>query len=86
MKTITFRNHVVIVTGASSGMGKALSLQLADEEASLSFAARKSERLDALVRECKNRGSSAIAIPTDVSNEQNCQALIEKTIQQFGFY
>ncbi len=47
MKTTTFRDHVVIVTGASSGIGKALSLQLADEEASLSLVARNSERLDA---------------------------------------
>jgi short-subunit dehydrogenase len=40
--------------------------------------------LDALVRDCQNRGGSAIAIPTDVSNEQNCQALIDQTIQHFG--
>lgn len=84
MKTKTFQNHVIIVTGASSGIGKALSLQLADEGARLSLAARNSERLDALVRECQNRGGSAIAIPTDVSNEQNCQALIDQTIQHFG--
>lgn len=84
MKTKTFQNHVIIVTGASSGIGKALSLQLADEGARLSLAARNTERLDALVRECQNRGGSAIAIPTDVSNEQNCQALIDQTIQHFG--
>jgi NADP-dependent 3-hydroxy acid dehydrogenase YdfG len=75
MKTATFQDHVVIVTGASSGIGKALSLQLADEGANLSLAARNAERLDALARECQDRGGSAVAIPTDVSNEQNCQAL-----------
>jgi len=84
MKTKTFQNHVIIITGASSGIGKALSLQLADESANLSLAARNTERLDALVRECQNRGGSAIAIPTDVSNEQNCQTLIDQTIQHFG--
>ena len=50
----------------------------------MSLAARNTERLDALVRECQNRGGSGIAIPTDVSNDQNCQALIEQTIQHFG--
>jgi short-subunit dehydrogenase len=84
VKTKTFRNHVIIVTGASSGIGKALSLQLANEGASLSLAARDTERLDALVKECHNRGGSAIAIPTDVSDEQNCQTLIEQTIRHFG--
>lgn len=84
MKTKTFQNYVIIVTGASSGIGKALSLQLADEGARLSLAARNAERLDALVRECQNRGGSAIAIPTDVSDEQNCQALIDQTVQHVG--
>ena len=84
MKITTFQNNVIIVTGASSGIGKALSLQLADEGARLSLAARNPERLNELVKECQNRGGSAIAISTDVSNEQNCQALIDQTIKHFG--
>lgn len=84
MKTTTFQNHVVIVTGASSGIGKALSLQLAEEGASLSLAARNAERLDELVKECSNRGGSAIAVPTDVAKQKDCQELIEQTMRQFG--
>ena len=70
MKKITFKNHAVIVTGASSGIGKALSLQLAGEGALLSLAARNAKRLDRLVEECQARGGSAIAVPTDVTNQQ----------------
>ena len=84
MKTNSFKEYVVVVTGASSGIGKALSLQLADEGAFLSLAARDSKRLDSLVGECQKRGGSAIAVPTDVADEGQCQNLIEQTIQKFG--
>jgi short-subunit dehydrogenase len=84
MKKITYKNRVVIVTGASSGIGKALSIQLASEGASLSLAARNTERLNSLVEECQERGGSAIAIPTDVTDQQQCQSLIEQTFRQYG--
>jgi short-subunit dehydrogenase len=85
MKKITsFKNQVVVITGASSGIGKALSLQLADRGAFLSLAARDAQRLESLVEECQKRGGSAVAVPTDVSIEEQCQNLIEQTIQKFG--
>lgn len=84
MKTTTFKNQVVIVTGASSGIGKALSLQLASEGAFLSLAARNADRLERLVEECQELGGEAIAVPTDVAQEEQCQGLIEETVRQFG--
>ncbi len=84
MKTLTFKNQVVIVTGASSGIGRALSLQLADEGASLSLAARNAERLERLVEECHKLGGSAIALPTDVASQEQCQGLVKETVRQFG--
>jgi short-subunit dehydrogenase len=84
MKTTTFKNQVVIVTGASSGIGKALSLLLANEGAFLSLAARSADRLERLVDECHELGGAAIAVPTDVENPIQCQSLIEKTFRQFG--
>jgi NADP-dependent 3-hydroxy acid dehydrogenase YdfG len=50
MAKTTFREKTVIVTGASSGIGKAVSLQLADEGAWLALAARDAQRLDELAR------------------------------------
>ena len=70
----TFREKTVIVTGASSGIGEALALRLADEGAWLALAARNAQRLDSLAGECQQRGSRAIAIPTDVADESQCSA------------
>ena len=84
MKTSSFKNHVVIVTGASSGIGKALALQLSTEGACLSLAARNPERLDKLAEECVDLGGQAIPVPTDVADQEQCQRLIEATVLQFG--
>jgi short-subunit dehydrogenase len=84
METTSFKNQVVIVTGASSGIGKALCMQLAQEGACLALAARDAERLDRLAEECHLMGGSAIAAPTDVAEEGQCRELIEKTVSQFG--
>ena len=83
-KTNTFKNQVVVVTGASSGIGKALSFQLANEGAILSLAARNTKQLDIVATECQARGGTAMVIPTDVSDKYDCQALIEQTVKQFG--
>lgn len=80
----TFREKTVIVTGASSGIGKALSLRLSDEGAWLALAARNAQRLDALAGECQQRGSKATAIPTDVADESQCRALIQRTQEMYG--
>lgn len=79
-----FKNHVVIVTGASSGIGRALALRLADQGASLALAARSAERLAALAEECIQRGGKAVPVPTDVSEEEQCQELVERTVHEYG--
>ena len=84
MNTDTFRDKAVIVTGASSGIGKALALRLADEGAWLALAARDAQRLDALAAECQQRGGKAVAVPTDVADESRCKALIERTQGTYG--
>jgi short-subunit dehydrogenase len=84
MTTNTFREKTVVVTGASSGIGKALTLQLADEGAWLALAAREVQRLDTLVLECQQRGGKAIAIPTDVADESQCCTLIQRTRETYG--
>ena len=84
MKKRFFQDQVVIVTGASAGIGKSLALQLADQGAWIVLAARRQDRLEQVAVECRNRGGKALAIPTDVANEAQCKALIEQTIQEFG--
>lgn len=84
MNAGTFVNKAVIVTGASSGIGKALALQLAREGAWLALAARNAERLQSLAQECCQHGAKAIAVPTDVADEAHCRNLVDQTCEQYG--
>jgi short-subunit dehydrogenase len=84
MEMQRFQDNVVIVTGASSGIGKALALRLAGDSALLALAARNAERLAALAAECCRLGGDAVAVPTDVSDEVACRNLIEQTVERYG--
>ncbi len=84
MTTPLFKDKVVIITGASSGIGQALALRLADEGARLVLAARNAERLEAVTATCRLRGAQAIALPTDVADEASCQALIQQGCETYS--
>jgi short-subunit dehydrogenase len=84
MDSKAFRDQVAIVTGASTGIGKALALQLASQGAKVVIAARRADRLEQVAAECRQRGGEALAVPTDVSDEAQCKALVEKTIEKFS--
>lgn len=66
MKTKYFENQTVIITGASSGIGKALALQLASQGAWVALAARNEERLKQIAVDCHQLGGKAIPVSTDV--------------------
>lgn len=84
MKTDAFRGQVVIVTGASSGIGRSLALRLASQGAKVALAARRMERLELVAEECHQHGGKALIVPTDVSDEIQCKTLVEKTMAVFG--
>ncbi len=84
MNANAFRNQVVIITGASSGIGRALALNLARQGARVVIAARRADRLQEVASECQELGGEILAIPMDVSDESQCQALVEKTVTTFG--
>lgn len=84
MNPTAFRGQSVIVTGASAGIGKALALQLARQGAKLAIAARRAERLAQVAAECRALGAEVLVIPTDVSDETQCKALVEQTVTAFG--
>ncbi len=63
----SFLEKVIIITGASEGIGRALALALAPQKPKLVLAARNEQRLNDLARECERAGASASIIPTDVA-------------------
>ena len=79
-----FEGKVAVITGGSRGIGRELAYQLADQGAWLSLAARDAARLDSTAAQCGKRGGRALAIPTDVSEPDQCQNLIMQTVREYG--
>lgn len=84
MKPDIFRDQVVIVTGASSGIGRSLAVQLAGQGAKVVLAARRAQRLEEVAAECRSCGGDILVVPTDVGDEAQCKVLVERTIATFG--
>lgn len=82
--TSVFRDQVVLITGASSGIGAELALQLADVGARLALAARDTTRLTQVAVACRARGGTAIIVPADVTSEADCKAMVDETVRAFG--
>ena len=78
------KDRRIILTGASEGIGRALALALASRGARLALAARDRERLESLAQECRTRGGEALAVPTDVTNQQDLEWLVAETVKSFG--
>lgn len=75
-------NKVVIITGASSGIGYALAKEFAKRGAKLSLAARRIDRLEKLKEELND--TEVFTVKTDVSVEEDCKNLIDATIEKYG--
>ncbi|MER3397474.1 MAG: short-chain dehydrogenase [Chloroflexota bacterium] len=78
------KDLVVIVTGASRGIGAATARLLAEQGARVVLAARSVEALLALEAELKGRGRAALAVPTDVTDSYQLDRLVERTVEVFG--
>jgi NAD(P)-dependent dehydrogenase (short-subunit alcohol dehydrogenase family) len=76
--------RVALVTGASKGIGKAIALALAEDGADVSLAARGPEELEKAAREVDERGRRSLAVPTDVTDAEQCRALVERTTAELG--
>lgn len=77
-------DSVVVITGASSGIGRAAAYAFAREGSRLVLAARSAGPLRTLAEEIERMGTAAIAVPTDVRNEAAVQALARAAVERFG--
>lgn len=75
---------VVVITGASSGLGEAAARHLSADGATVVLGARRTDRIDALAAELAEKGGKALAIATDVSNHEQVKALVDTAIQTYG--
>jgi short-subunit dehydrogenase len=79
-----FKDKVVIVTGASSGIGEAIAREFARNGSRVVLAARSEAKLSAVTKEINSAGGEAIFFKTDVSIEAECKQLIEKTVEKYN--
>ncbi|MFW2389535.1 MAG: SDR family NAD(P)-dependent oxidoreductase [Polyangiales bacterium] len=76
--------RVAIVTGASSGIGRATAHCLAQAGFSVVVAARRADLLERLVAEIQDNGGQALSVPTDLSDAEQTSALVSKSLERFG--
>ncbi|ESY79108.1 short-chain dehydrogenase [Mesorhizobium sp. LNHC221B00] len=81
---LALANKIVIVTGASSGIGRATAKLFAEEGAKLVVAARRQAELDALVAEISDTDGTAVALAGDVRDEAYAKALVDLALEKFG--
>ena len=79
---VSLAGKVALITGASSGIGRALAIALGAEGVSLALAARSVERLEAVKAAAK--APDAISLPTDLTNPANVDAMVRHTLDHYG--
>ena len=82
--TDNIKNKVIIITGASSGIGEITAKRLAQRGALVALGARRKERLDQLVQDIQRVGGQAVAFQTDVTKRVQVEALVKGTVDAFG--
>lgn len=81
---MNFNNKTVVITGASSGIGRALALEFASHGANVAFGARSEKQLAELDQELKAKGAKSAYVKCDVTQEEDCKALIDAAVENFG--
>lgn len=79
-----FTGKVILITGASEGIGRALALELAPDAPRLVLVARSVARLTSVARECRAHGADVIAIPLDLTDPSAGRKLMDATMREYG--
>ena len=78
------KGKTVIVTGAGSGIGRALAVEFAQEGANVVCVGRRKERLDETVKSITSEGRIGLAVATDITQKDQVQRMVEATLDRFG--
>lgn len=79
-----YTGKVILLTGASQGIGRALALELAGQRPVLVLAARDVSALEEVAAECRGLGARVLVFQTDVTDEAQCRALVSRTVAEAG--
>ena len=82
--TNNIEGKVIVITGASSGLGEAAARHLSAEGSTVVLGARRVDRIEAIANELKGGGSKALAIATDVTDHQQVKGLVDTAIKEYG--
>ncbi|MGX2041430.1 SDR family oxidoreductase [Methylocaldum sp. MU1018] len=77
-------DSVIVITGASSGIGRATAMKAAERHATVVLAARQADVLREVARECEQIGGRALAVKTDVTDEEQVRHLAHRAVQAYG--
>jgi NAD(P)-dependent dehydrogenase (short-subunit alcohol dehydrogenase family) len=80
----SMEGRVAVITGAGTGIGRASALVLAEHGADIVLAGRREEPLKSTATEIEAQGRRAVVVPTDVTDAEACQALVDATLNEFG--
>ena len=75
---------VIVITGASSGLGEAAARHLSAQGGIVVLGARRTERIQSLAAELNNKGGKALALATDVTKHNQVKALVDAAVQTYG--
>jgi len=78
------QGKVVVITGASSGLGEATARDLSAQGATVVLGARRADRIQSLADELTRRGGKALAVPTDVIHSEQVKKLVDRAVQAHG--
>ncbi|XP_026755899.1 3-oxoacyl-[acyl-carrier-protein] reductase FabG-like [Galleria mellonella] len=81
---MSFSGKVVLITGASAGIGAVTAISFAREGADVAIVGRNEDKLKQVVQECKRVGRTPLPIKADVANDDDAKRIVNETIKKFG--
>ncbi|MCK5316167.1 MAG: SDR family NAD(P)-dependent oxidoreductase, partial [Anaerolineales bacterium] len=84
MKDNNFQDKIVIITGASSGIGRVTAIEMAKRGAHVALAARRQNLLEEVAAEIRAVGQEALVLPTDVTDISQIERLVSEVVNHWG--